>query len=118
MVLRGYGLHHLHLRKRMHSKREKFPSPDKKIRFLDNLVLIVSALGPLMTIPQLLKIFIFHDAEGVSFVSWTAYTIFSFVWLAYGFAHKVKPIIVSNILWIVFSFSTVVGIILYGNGFL
>ena len=118
MVLRGYGLHHLHLRKRIHSKREKFPSPDKKIRILDNLVLVASALGPLMTIPQLLKIFIFHDAGGVSFISWLAYFLLSFIWLSYGIVHKVKPIIISNILWIIISLSTVIGIIMYGSGFL
>ncbi len=118
MTHSGNAMHHYHLRERIHEKGEQFPSPDKKIRVLDNIIYVVGVLGPVMTLPQIIKIFFFQDAAGVSFITYAALTIFSCVWLWYGIAHKEKPIIISNILWILTEILIVVGILIYGNGFL
>ena len=118
MVISGQGMHHLHLRKRIHEKYEKFPSPDKKIRILDKITYLVGVLGPVMVLPQILKIFVLKDAKSISFLTYITLTLFSFVWLWYGIIHKEKPIIISNILWIVTEMILLIGILLYGNGFL
>jgi len=118
MAITGQGMHHLNIRKRIHEKHEEFPSPVKKIRYLDRIIYIVGILGPVMSLPQILKIFLLKNADGVSFLTYSTLTVFSCVWLWYGMVHKEKPIIVTNILWIISEIVIVVGVLIYGNGFL
>ncbi len=66
-----------------------------------------------MTLPQVWNIWIDHNAAGVSTVSWASYFVFAFIWLVYGIAHKDKPIIVSNTLWIILDIMIVVGTFIY-----
>lgn len=86
-------MYHFHLRKRIHQKKEKFPSPNKWKRFIDNIIYFVGMVGPIMTIPQVWNIWIEQNASGVSPISWSAYLIVSMFWLTYGITHKEKPII-------------------------
>lgn len=107
------GLHHFHLRKRLHQKHQTYPHPDKFVRYLDGLIYIVGILGPVLTIPQVYAIWVIKDASGVSGLTWSAYLVFAFFWLLYGIVHKEKPIIISNCLWIVTEIIIVVGIFKY-----
>jgi len=116
MAKDGPGLHHFHKRKRIHLKHEKYPHPNKGIRFLDKLIFVVGVLGPLMTIPQVIKIWVEHNAAGVSFLTWSSFLIFDSVWLTYGIVHKEKPIIVSYSVWLVLELIIVIGIIRYNLG--
>lgn len=109
------GRHHLHKRERIHKKKEKFPSPNKKIRLLDTIVYIISVLGPAMSFPQVIKIFILKDAGGISLITHASWLIFSCVWVVYGVAHKEKPIVIANVLWIFFEALIIVGIFLYST---
>ncbi|MDP3966138.1 MAG: SemiSWEET family transporter [archaeon] len=118
MALDGHGLHHFHLRKRIHSKGEVYPNPNKKIRVLDKIIYIVGIIGPAMLLPQVIKIFTSKNAEGVSFFSYAFLAIFSIIWLLYGIVHKEKPIIITNALWIVFHLLVAIGVLIYGKGFL
>lgn len=93
--------HHLHRRKRIHRKHEVYPHPDPLKRFMDMVIYAVSILGPALTIPQALTIWSSRSAEGLSLITWSSYLFFSGLWLFYGVLHKEKPIIFSNILWIV-----------------
>ena len=115
MSLSGHGLQHFSLRKRFHLKHEPFPAKNKKIRLLDKIIYVVGVLGPVMTLPQVIKIFVLKDASGVSFASWFAYTIFSSVWLYYGTVHKEKPIIISNALWVLAELLIVIEVLIYGH---
>ncbi|MBU2100353.1 hypothetical protein KKG83_01915 [Candidatus Micrarchaeota archaeon] len=108
------GLHHLEKRKRIYKKLEPYPHPDKWKRFLDKLIYFVGIFTPIITIPQLLDIWIGKNAVGVSLVSWTGYLIAVCFWFLYGLAHKEKPIIISYGLLVVMDFFVVVGILLYG----
>ena len=98
MVLFTRVLHHLHLRKRIHQNLEQYPHPDKWKNFLDKLIYLVGVSGPIMTLPQLYKIWIEQNASGVSLVSWSWYLIIAFIWSLYGIVHKEKPIIVKCIM--------------------
>ena len=113
MVLFTRVLHHLHLRKRIHQNLEQYPHPDKWKNFLDKLIYLVGVSGPIMTLPQLYKIWIEQNASGVSLVSWSWYLIIAFIWSLYGIVHKEKPIIVTNALWIFIEIFIVLGIIIY-----
>ncbi|MCR4327637.1 MAG: SemiSWEET family transporter [Nanoarchaeota archaeon] len=117
MAFDSHGLLHFSLRKRIHSKREEYPNPNKKIRTLDKVVYVVGILGPLMMLPQIIKIYTMKSAEGLSFISYLSFAIFSVIWVIYGQAHKEKPIIITHSLWIIFHLLIVMGVLIYGNGF-
>jgi uncharacterized protein with PQ loop repeat len=107
------GLHHLSRRKRIHLKHEPYPSPDRIKRFFDYMIYIVVFGGIIMTIPQVLKIWIDKNAAGLSLVTWISYLLFSFVWFFYGVVHKERPIIIGNFFWILLDLLIVIGTILY-----
>ena len=110
----GSALHHVHKRKRIHHKKEKYPHPNKFKSFIDRLIYVVAIVGPIITIPQVLKIWLEQSAAGVSLVSWSFYLIGSLIWLSYGIMHKEKPIILSNCLWLIANIFIVLGILIYG----
>ncbi|MBT4935901.1 hypothetical protein HOL21_01840 [Candidatus Woesearchaeota archaeon] len=106
--------HHLHKRKRVHQKLKKFPHPNKWIRFLDRLLLIVAVIGPVMSLPQVYKIYYYQSAAGISIMSFALLAVLNIPWIAYGFVHKDKPIIISSFLWIISNIVVVIGAITYG----
>jgi len=113
-MVQSHAIHHLHKRKRVHQKLEPYPHPDKTKRFVDRLVYISVFLGPIMTVPQVMTIWIEQNASGVSLVSWIAYTLISIPWFVYGILHKDSPITISSILWVVLGVPIIIGIYLYG----
>ena len=101
------GVHHHHHRK------NKSPFPEEWTKRIDVCVLVVGVMGPILTIPQLLSIWINKDATGVSLISWFSYFFIACFWLLYGLVHRSKPIIVTNALWIFLDTLIVTGILLY-----
>ena len=114
MVSDSQGLHHLHVRERVHENLELYPHPNKWKNFMDRLIFFVGAVGPLMTIPQVMKIWVDKNAAGVSLISWTTYLVTEIIWIIYGIMHKEKPIIITYTMWVLLDIMIVVGIILYG----
>jgi len=114
MIYGTKGLHHFHKRKRKYQKQEPYPHPDKLKRFMDKAIYFVAIFGPIMTLPQVAKIWIDKNASGVSILSWGSYLIVGIFWLIYGIMHKEKPIIIANILWIVLEIFIVIGTLIYG----
>jgi len=104
MVRSNPGLHHYHKR-----KGEIHPLTT----FVDKIIYFAGVLGPIMTLPQLLKIYMAKSAAGVSALSWFSYTIIAMVWLIYGIIHKEKPIIITYSLWIIMDGAIAVGAIMY-----
>ena len=110
----GHGLDHLHKRKRLYHKLESYPHPDKWKNLIDRLVYFAAIATPFMTLPQLLKIWVEKSAVSISIVTWVAYLINAIIWLIYGIMHKEKPIIVTNVLWILMDISIIIGTLVYG----
>ena len=77
-------------------------------------IYVVGVFGPLMTIPQVIKIWGDKTAAGVSLLSWVSYLFVAVFWVVYGVMHKEKPIIVTYSTWIILEIMVVAGIILYG----
>lgn len=80
---------------------------------MDKAIYVIGIAGPIMTIPQLTKIWIEKNAVGVSAISWFAYLIIAFFWLIYGVMHKEKPIILTFSVWIILDILIVIGILMY-----
>jgi len=104
---------HIHKRKRVHVKLEEYPHKHLGIRFLDRLLLVVAVIGPLMTLPQIIKIFSTHDATGVSALTWSLFLILGSPWIVYGVVHKEKPIVIAHTLWMIMNALVVTGALLY-----
>jgi len=78
---------------------------------MDYLIYGVAILSPIMTMPQLMQIWVDKNVAGVSLLTWSSYTVFAAFWLIYGLVHKEKPIIVSNIFSGTLNIIIVIGII-------
>ena len=106
-------IHHIHRRKRVHQRLEKYPHPNKWVKLLDRLLIIIAVVGPLMVLPQILKIFILRDATGVSALSWSLFALVDIPWIIYGLVHKEKPIVVAYILYLATNLVVVAGALVY-----
>jgi uncharacterized protein with PQ loop repeat len=85
----------------------------KTIRIIDRCALVVGVLFPLTSLPQIFEILIAKDADGVSTITWASWVVLGLFWLAYGIVHKEKPIIISNIMWIILETIVVILSIIY-----
>ena len=108
------AIHHLHHRKRIYQKHEKFPSPNKWKRLLDIIVYIAGIFGPLMMFPQILKIYLSQDATSLSIITWIANLAGALLLFVYSISHKERPLIIMYTLWICVHATILIGIILYG----
>lgn len=113
MVQAGHGIHHYHKRKRASLRLEPFPSRKKIIRIVDRAIYLIGTLAVLMTIPQVLKIWIEQNPSGVSLLTWSTYLISTSFWILYGILHKAKPIIFVYSFAFILNILIVVGLIVY-----
>jgi len=90
------------LRFRINSKKE--------LVVFDHLITFASFVYPLMALPQVIEVYS-GDVEGVSAVSWVGFLLFSIMFFIYGMIHKIKPMIISNAIWILTDGMVVVGLL-------
>jgi len=112
--MRGHGVEHIHKRKHHFDKKLKpYPHKNGWVAFLDQFLLLVAIVGPLVNLPQLFKILYEGTSAGVSILSWSLYTILAIPWLVYGIVHKEKPIIIAYTLWVILDAAVLVAAIAY-----
>ncbi|PYV02665.1 MAG: hypothetical protein DMG26_10980 [Acidobacteria bacterium] len=75
----------------------------------------LSIFTMVMTVPQVLTIWISHRAAGISMLSWGAYLFSAFVWLWYGFQKRDKNIYLPCIGWIMLDSAVIVGALIYSK---
>jgi uncharacterized protein with PQ loop repeat len=80
---------------------------------LERVLGFFSVVTMLMTVPQVLTIWIGHNAAGVSVVSWAAYLVSACLWFAYGLQRGDKTIYLPCIGWILLDVAIVAGVIVY-----
>ena len=80
---------------------------------MDTLAYTASGFSLLFTLDQVRIIWIAHNVDGVSLLAWAAYTLSSSVWLAYGYMHRDRVLIITSFLWIIFKGLVVLGAIIY-----
>jgi uncharacterized protein with PQ loop repeat len=68
----------------------------------------------LMTIPQVLTIWVRHQAAGVSIFTWSAYLLSAVLWFWFGVQKQDKNIYLPCIGWIVLDLAVIVGTHIYG----
>ncbi|HET6781389.1 MAG TPA: hypothetical protein VFH67_04785 [bacterium] len=74
----------------------------------------LSVFTMIMTIPQVLTIWVGHQAAGVSLLSWSAYLVSAVVWFWYGIQKHDKNIYLPCIGWIALDGGVIAGAVLYG----
>ncbi len=80
---------------------------------LERALRILSVFTMLMTVPQVLSIWIGHDAGGVSLLSWGSYLLSAVLWFYYGLRKGDKTIYLACIGWIALDLAVVAGVIVY-----
>jgi uncharacterized protein with PQ loop repeat len=74
----------------------------------------MSVFTMLMTIPQVLTIWVGHPAAGVSVLSWSAYLLSALLWFWYGVQKRDKNIYLACIGWIGLDAAVIAGAVVYG----
>jgi uncharacterized protein with PQ loop repeat len=92
------------------SKKSTHPP---SVPLIDILVNIAAVVHPLTALPQLMTIYSSHVVTGISLWTWVGFLLIGLVFLAYGIVHRIKPIIVTQVLWFIVDLLVIVGIILY-----
>ena len=95
------GLHHA-------ETREK----EKKGNLFDRIMIVVGLVAPISLIPQVLKVWIDHGANGISLLTWSLLTGVSFMWALYGFLRKSKALLISNIFMVILNLMVILGVLL------
>lgn len=93
---------HLHHIQRIHKK--------KKASAFDRLIIVVSIIYPLSSLPQLIGVYS-GNTEGVSILSWLIFLVCASLFFTYGIRHRVTPMIVANALWIIVDSTIVIGLL-------
>jgi uncharacterized protein with PQ loop repeat len=81
---------------------------------LRRLLGAMSVFTMLMTIPQVLTIWIGQQAAGVSIFTWSAYLVSAILWLWFGIQKSDKNIYLPCIGWILLDTAVIVGVVIYG----
>ncbi len=68
----------------------------------------------LMTVPQVLTIWVGHRAAGVSVLSWGAYLLSAVLWFWFGLRQGDKNIYLPCVGWIILDSAVIAGALVYG----
>jgi uncharacterized protein with PQ loop repeat len=84
-----------------------------QVTSLEKILRALSVATMLMTLPQVLTIWVGRDAGGVSLVSWASYLVSACLWFVYGLQKRDKTIYLACIGWILLDAAIVVGVFVY-----
>ena len=73
----------------------------------------MSIFTMLMTVPQVLTIWVGHQAAGVSVVSWSAYLLSAILWFWYGLQRRDRNIYLPCVGWVGLDAAVIVGALVY-----
>ncbi len=85
-------------------------SPPDKV--MSRVLRSLSFFTMLMTVPQVLTIWLGHQAAGVSLLSWSAYLISAVLWFWYGLRKHDPNIYLACVGWITLDGAVIVGVLL------
>lgn len=77
------------------------------------LMYAVAVGMPLTNIPQLMQIYTTKVTTGLSVSAWIMYTLFGVIPLLYAIINKLRPLVISNVLWLIVDVMMIYGIFRY-----
>ena len=90
------------------------PQSPPPVGALEKILRGLSVFTMLMTVPQVLTIWVGGDAGGVSLVSWVSYLISACLWFVYGLQKRDKTIYLACVGWVLLDAAIVIGVIVHG----
>jgi len=103
-----------HRVQRTKNRRTIVVKKTKKPLLVDRATFVVAIVEPLVTIPQVLTIFVNKSAVGVSLATWLGYELLTLVWLWYAIVHKDRIILLYQGLFFLFQTGVIIGGLMYG----
>lgn len=94
-----------HLLRYLHKKQNRTK--------IDAVMSVAAIAHPLMALPQVIQIYATKQVAGLSIFMWVAWLALGMVFLLYGLAHRLKPYILMQVLWVVIDLLVISGILLY-----
>jgi len=88
------------------------PNP-QSVSGLEKVLRGLSVFTMLMTVPQVLTIWVGGDAGGVSLISWVSYLISACLWFVYGLQKRDKTIYLACVGWVLLDVAIVIGVIVH-----
>lgn len=80
---------------------------------LEKTLRILSFVTMVMTVPQILTIWVGGNASGVSLASWSSYLITACLWFVYGVQKRDRTIYLACVGWIFLDAAVVIGVIIH-----
>ena len=80
---------------------------------LERMLRLVSVATMLMTVPQILTIWIGGNVGGVSVISWASYLFSACLWFVYGIQKRDKTIYLACVGWILLDAAVVIGVLVH-----
>jgi uncharacterized protein with PQ loop repeat len=74
---------------------------------------LVSVATMLMTVPQILTIWLGGNVGGVSVISWASYLFSACLWFVYGIQKRDKTIYLACVGWILLDAAVVIGVLVH-----
>jgi len=96
-----------HNRKLAHHTNSKQKTP------FDYVIYFFSFATPLFELPQAYVIYAHHAAENVSIWSWGFFLIDNIIWILYALRTKMRPLLITSVLYLIIELSVVIGIVIY-----
>ncbi|HSW74330.1 MAG TPA: hypothetical protein VLG16_00510 [Candidatus Saccharimonadales bacterium] len=86
----------------------------KKVREpLDYFVYFFTFATPLFELPQAVEIYSRHSAQDVSLWTWGFFCIDNLVWIIYALHKKIRPLVITSILYEIIELAILIGILTY-----
>jgi uncharacterized protein with PQ loop repeat len=90
------------------------PQNPQPVSRLEKILRGLSVFTMLMTVPQVLTIWVGRDAAGVSLASWLAYLLSACLWFVYGLQKGDKTIYLACVGWVLLDAAVVIGVVVHG----
>ena len=88
------------------------PPDSPPVSALEKVLRGLSVFTMLMTVPQVLTIWVERNASGVSLVSWISYLVSACLWFVYGLQKRDKTIYLACVGWVLLDAAIVIGVII------
>jgi len=93
----------------------KLKPKQKRQSFLDKIIVIAAIAEPLCMLPQIIGIFRYKNASGISIFTWIGFDLLTMIWIWYAIVNKQKMVLLYQSLFCIFDTLLIVGAIVYGG---
>jgi uncharacterized protein with PQ loop repeat len=80
---------------------------------LERILQVLSVTTMLMTVPQVLTIWVEGNVGGISLISWASYLLSACLWFVYGIRKHDKTVYLACVGWILLDAAVVIGVVVH-----